>query len=282
MATATIDPTPRRDDGSRPRVPAAGDLDARVIADALRRRPSAIFTDIDGTLSPIMTTPSEALVDPACREALRAIGSHVDLLCVISGRPADEAWRMVRIDEALYVGNHGAERWFRGELLRPPGAERYHARLARAQAMLRLSLANVPGLVFEDKGIGFAVHYRREPSVGPRVLEIAKRIASRRGLEVVPRTAHVEVRAPIGSDKGDSVRTLAWTYGLRGLVVLGDDPVDVPAFAAARVHAAEAGGAAVVVTVGDGVGEEVEPDVRVDSPGAMCALLHSVAGALAS
>ncbi len=282
MATATIDPSPRRDDGSRPRVRPPGDLNSWAVADTLGRRPSAIFTDIDGTISPIVATPSEAWVDPACREALQAIAPHVDLLCVMSGRPADEAWRMVRIDEALYVGNHGAERWFRGELLRPPGAERYHARLARAQAMLRLSLANVPGLVFEDKGIGFAVHYRREPSVGPRVLEVARRVASRRGLEVIPRTAHVEVRAPIESDKGRSLRTIADAYGLRGLVVLGDDAVDVPAFVAAREHAAAIGGAALVVAVGAGVTEEVEPDVRVDSPGAICALLNSAVEALAS
>ena len=141
-------------------LPRAWGPNARLIADALRRRPSAIFTDIDGTLSPIVATPSEATVRQECREALRALTPYVDLLCVLSGRPADEAWRMVRIDEALYVGNHGAERWFRGELLRPPGIERFHARLARAHAMLRLSLANVPGLVFEDKGIGFAVHGR--------------------------------------------------------------------------------------------------------------------------
>ena len=274
MATVVSPPDPRIV------VAPERDLNTWAIADTLRHRPSALFTDIDGTISPIATTPSEATVYGPCREALRALAPHVDLLCVISGRPADEAWRMVRIDEALYVGNHGAERWFRGELLRPPGSERYHARLARAQAMLRLSLANVPGLVFEDKGIGFAVHYRREPSVGPRVLEVAKRIASRRGLEVVERTAHVEIRAPIGSDKGDSLRSLARSYGLRGIVVLGDDPVDLPAFTAAREHAAQAGGVSTIVAVGPNLNEDVDPEVHLASPTEMCALLASVAKAL--
>ena len=275
MATAVSPSEPRIT------VAPARDLNAWAIADTLRHRPSALFTDIDGTISPIATTPSEATVYAPCRDALRALAPHVDLLCVISGRPADEAWRMVRIDDALYVGNHGAERWFRGELLRPPGSERYHARLARAQAMLRLSLANVPGLVFEDKGIGFAVHYRRDPSVGPRVLEAARRIASRRGLEAIERTAHVEIRAPIGSDKGDSLRSLARSYGLRGIVVLGDDPVDLPAFAAAREHAEQTGGLATVVAVGPNVSEDADPDVHLGSPAEMCALLAGVAKALA-
>lgn len=256
------------------------DLNAWVIVDTLRRRPSGLFTDIDGTISPIAATPSEATVYEACREALRALAPCVDLLCVISGRPADEAWRMVRIDEALYIGNHGAERWFHGELLRPPGSERYHARLARAAAMLRLSLANVPGLVFEDKGIGFAVHYRREPSVAPVVLDAARRIAARRGLEAIERTAHVEIRAPIGADKGESLRSLARAYGLEGIVVLGDDPVDLPAFLAAREHAEHTGGASVVVTVGEGADEDIDADVHLSGPSEMCALLGSVAKAL--
>lgn len=254
--------------------------DAGVLAETLRRRPSAVFTDIDGTISQIVPTPAEATVHAACREALRALVPHVDLLCVLTGRPADEAWRMLRIDDALYVGNHGAERWYRGELLRPPGVERYHARLARAQAMLRLSLANVPGLVFEDKGVGFAVHFRRDPSCGPQVLRAARSIAARRGLEVIERTAHVEVRAPVGGDKGTSLSELARSHGLEGLVVLGDDPVDLPAFAAAREHAAERDGAVTIVTVGEGLADKVEADVRLGSPAEMCRLLWSVAEAL--
>ena len=280
MATV-IEPVARQTVTPPPAYPS--DLNVWAIADTLKRRPSAIFTDIDGTISPIASTPSEATVNGACREALRALIPHVDLLCVLTGRPADEAWRMVRIDDALYVGNHGAERWFRGELLRPPGAERYHARLARAQQMLRLSLANVPGLVFEDKGIGFAVHYRREPSVGPQVLEAAKRIAARRGLEVVERTQHVEVRAPIGSDKGDSLHSLARTYGLRGIVVLGDDPVDLPAFVAAREHATETGGVSTIVSIGPSLDDQLEdPDVHLQSPASLCALLGSVVEAMVS
>lgn len=280
MATV-MDPSPKRGSASAP-IAHSRDLDTWVVADTLRRRPSAIFTDIDGTISPIVPTPSEASVDGACRESLRALVPHLDLLCVLTGRPADEAWRMVRIDEALYVGNHGAERWYRGELLRPPGTERYHARLARAQAMLRLSLANVPGLVFEDKGIGMAVHFRHEPSVGSHVLRVARDIATRRGLDVIERTGHIEVRVPIAGDKGTSLGELVRSYGLRGVVVFGDDPVDVPAFAAAREYTEETGGASVVVTVGDTLASDVDADVRLGSPAETCRLLSAVAGALGS
>lgn len=244
---------------------------------ALRRRPSAIFADIDGTLSPIVEIPQNAVVLPACRAALRSLAARVDLVCLLSGRPADEAWRMTGVDEAVYVGNHGVETWLRGELLRPPGVERHHARLARASAMLRVSLANVPGLVFEDKGIGFAIHYRRAPSFADHVLGEATRIAGRRGLDVSVRSAHVEVRAPVPGDKGTALASLAERYALRGLLVLGDDPVDVPAFAAARHYADGHDALAVRVTVG----EVLEPgDLALASPADVGDLLSALAESL--
>jgi trehalose-6-phosphatase len=46
-------------------------VDAAV--SVLRKRPSALISDIDGTLSPIVATPEEALVLPECRDGLRSL-----------------------------------------------------------------------------------------------------------------------------------------------------------------------------------------------------------------
>ena len=249
----------------------------RLAVGALERRPSALFADIDGTLAPIVEIPQNAVVLPEARAALAALVPKVDLVCLLSGRPADEAWRMVRVDDALYVGNHGVETWLRGELLRPAGIERHHARIARANAMLRQTLANVPGLVFEDKGIGFAIHYRREPRVADAVIDAARRIAGRRGLDVHVRSSHVEIRAPVPGDKGGALRSLAERHALRGLVVVGDDPVDVPAFRAARAYADERDATAVRVTVG----ETVEAgEIALSDPSEVAAFLGALADAL--
>lgn len=243
---------------------------AEAVAHALRRRPSALFTDIDGTLSPLVDTPGGARVLEGGRRALRALVGRCDLVCVLTGRPADDAWRMVGVDEAVYVGNHGAETWRRGELLRPAGIERYQPRVARAAALLRVALAGVPGIAFEDKGIAIAVHFRRDERQAQSVREAAERVARRRGLQVVTRTAHVEVRPPLPGDKGTALAELAERHALRGLVVLGDDPVDAPAFAAARAYAARTGAAVVVVTVG---GLRPAGDVDVAGPEAVAELL---------
>lgn len=242
---------------------------------ALARRPRGLFVDIDGTISQIVDTPEQASVSSDCSDALRRLTRLLDVVCVLTGRPADDAWRMVGVDGAIYVGNHGAERWYRGELLRPPGIERYQGRLARAAGMLRALLANTPAIAFEDKGIGFAIHYRRDPSMGPAVLRAATRVSRGLGLEVLRRTAHVEVRAPVPTDKGTALTEIARRQGLAGLVVIGDDPVDAPAFDAARSHAGATGADVVVVTVGDQV--RGQGDLSLDDPAGTCRLLHAVA-----
>lgn len=255
-------------------------INAWAVADALRCRPSGLFVDIDGTLAEIAPTPAGAFVPVGTREALRAIQPHLDLLCVLTGRPADEAWRMVGIDGALYVGNHGAEHWFRGELLRPAGIDRYRPRLARARDMTRLSLADVRGVVFEDKGMAFAVHYRQAPDAAAHVLTVARSAAARCGLDVVERNLHIEVRIPSSEDKGSALLRIAKRHGLGGVVVIGDDAVDLPAFEAARQHAAGSSGRSVVVAVGDRVAQEADADIVLANPAETRALLISAATVL--
>jgi trehalose 6-phosphate phosphatase len=256
-------------------VPARGLATVAPAVSALRQRPSGLFADIDGTISPIVAVPQDAVVLAESREALRQLTGLVDLVCLLSGRPADDAWRMVRVDDALYVGNHGVETWLRGELLRPPEVSRHFARLARASAMIRQALAHVPGLVFEDKGIGFAIHYRREPAAADAVIEAARRIAGRRGLEVRLQSAHVEVRAPSSVDKGTALRDLCERYALRGLLVIGDDRVDMPAFQAAREYARTTGATAVTVAVGESPLRE-EADLSLADPYAASAFMEDV------
>ncbi|MDP2949557.1 MAG: trehalose-phosphatase [Chloroflexota bacterium] len=49
----------------------------------LARRPFGLATDIDGTISPIVDTPSEATVTPLCRRYLQEIARHVDVVAAV-------------------------------------------------------------------------------------------------------------------------------------------------------------------------------------------------------
>lgn len=53
-----------------------------LAAQVLRACPSALITDLDGTLSPIVFAPEEASVLPRCRRALQRPRGQVDLMAV--------------------------------------------------------------------------------------------------------------------------------------------------------------------------------------------------------
>ena len=83
----------------------------------LRAEPAraAILTDIDGTLAPIVDRPEQAAVPEAAREALIALSGRFGLVGCVSGRQAEEARRLVGVDEIAYAGNHGLELLLPGE-----------------------------------------------------------------------------------------------------------------------------------------------------------------------
>ncbi len=85
-----------------------------VIKESLRRSPFGLITDIDGTISQTAPTPQEAKVSPLCRRYLAALCKQLALVATISGRPAAEAKNMIHLDEMVYIGNHGLERWSEG------------------------------------------------------------------------------------------------------------------------------------------------------------------------
>jgi trehalose 6-phosphate phosphatase len=76
---------------------------------------SAILTDIDGTLAPIVERPEQAAVPAAASELLSGLSKRFGLVACISGRRALEARRMVGVEGIAYAGNHGFELLLPGE-----------------------------------------------------------------------------------------------------------------------------------------------------------------------
>ena len=67
-----------------------------------------MLLDVDGTLAPIVERPEDAAVPEPTRDG-GAPGSaeRYALVACISGRPEDDARRVVGVDELVYVGEHG-------------------------------------------------------------------------------------------------------------------------------------------------------------------------------
>jgi trehalose 6-phosphate phosphatase len=207
-----------------------------LAAQVLSTRPSALVSDLDGTISPIAPTPEGASVLPGCRRALERLRDRLDVVAVVSGRPGSEAKRLLDIEGVVYLGNHGLDPWI--GLARPVGpatrqAETASRSLQPALEDLRAALAGEPGLRFEDKEATISIHYRSAPdpeAVRSLVLAAAAQVATRRGLVVGEGKRVVELRPSHWPGKGACLDELARGCGLRGLVYLGDDYPDLHAF----------------------------------------------------
>ncbi len=212
------------------------DETAPVAARLLRARPAALITDIDGTLSPIVSSPEAAIVLPQSRDALRKLSHLLDVVAVISGRTVEDARRMVGLDELLYIGNHGQERWDRRTGYRNEAAA-FAGELRELREKLERELATIEGARIEDKATILSVHYRNAPepeAARERIVKALNRDVASDRYSLSEGKMVVEVRPNLPLDKGSVVKSLVAVHRLKSVVFLGDDRTDIDAMAALR------------------------------------------------
>jgi trehalose 6-phosphate phosphatase len=192
---------------------------------------SAVMTDFDGTLSPIVADPATAYPLPEAAGVLAALGRDFALVAVISGRPVSFlADRLAAAGPAVQLfGAYGLE-WIEDrELKIAPEADQWRSVVAQVVAAARAEFAGeLVGI--EDKGVSVTVHWRQEPEAAVRAGEFALSWAQRTGLVLQPGRMAVEFRPPVGIDKGVVVERLA--RGTSAACFAGDDAGDLAAFAA--------------------------------------------------
>ena len=256
-----------------------------LATEAMGTSPAGLLTDFDGTLSPIVADPGLARLADGAADALRALARKLAVVAVVTGRAPLDARTMSGVPELLVAGNHGAE-WLEpgaGEPIRSDDA-------ARIGALVDEVVDRVPaleGVTVEHKGLSATVHYRNAPvpaAARQAVLDAIGRLPD--GLERRDGRMSVELR-PIGvGDKGAAVRTIIQRFGLRGVVVMGDDVTDLDMFSAVAEARAAGRLRGTIIAVGGADGEvpdEVVAAADVVLPGVDDAadLLTRLASALA-
>jgi trehalose 6-phosphate phosphatase len=202
---------------------------------------SAVLSDLDGTLAPIVERPEDAAVPEPAREALRAIAERYALTAVISGRRATEAKRLVGLDEIAYSGNHGYELLLPGESEPRPypsldGHEQDAPAFVAGHAADELERA---GIRVEDKGAIVALHWRGAENEG-EAESLASEIASEaewQGLVLHRGRKVLEIRPNVPINKGIAVAALLPAAPVGAALYGGDDRTDVDAFVALRTLA---------------------------------------------
>jgi trehalose-phosphatase len=206
----------------------------------LRQRPerSAILTDVDGTIAPIVADPAEAAVPTGTRELLRALAARYALVGCLSGRRALDARRVVGLDELAYSGNHGFELLLPGDTeVRPdPSLDGHEEDAPRFVGGLDRSELDRVGIRTEDKGAIVALHWRGAPNEAAAE-SLAQEIASEAEWDdLVPHRGRkvLEIRPNVPISKGIAVAALIPARPIDHALYGGDDRTDVDAFAALR------------------------------------------------
>ena len=181
-----------------------------VISETLALTPVGLFTDVDGTISEMAPTPAEAVVSAVCRESLVFLAGKLALVAAVSGRSAADTRRLVGVDEMVYVGNHGYERWDAGKVTDWPGVEGYPERISSLLDEFGRRVS-IDGIVVENKGPTASIHYRRcadHEAARRAILSEVARLAQESGLMVSRGKLVVELRPPLDVTKGSGVLSL--------------------------------------------------------------------------
>ena len=191
----------------------------------------ALYLDFDGTLCPLAEHPDQVQVSEELRRLLARLQKALDgALCILSGRPVHQLQALLPgLEELALVGCHG------GEGLDAAPAPGELAQLAQIRRAVGRGCRGRTQAWIEDKPAGFAIHYRRDPALAPRLRQlVARELAGADRLRAIEGACVIEV-LPARHSKGAALRALAASprRSARRPVAVGDDVTDEDAFAAA-------------------------------------------------
>ncbi|XP_059624846.1 trehalose-phosphate phosphatase A-like [Cornus florida] len=219
----------------------------------------ALFLDYDGTLSPIVDNPEDAIMSNNMRSAVRNVAKYFPT-AIISGRGRDKVYEFVRINELYYAGSHGMDimgpvrpasidhpncikstdkQGKEVDLFQP--ASEFLPMIDEVFRSLVEITKDIKGAKVENNKFCISVHYRNVDekswtTIGQAVHEILEdypRLRLTHGRKVL------EVRPVLNWDKGKAVEFLLESLGLSNCddvlpIYVGDDRTDEDAFKVLR------------------------------------------------
>lgn len=191
--------------------------------------PSVLIFDLDGTLAPLVPHFADAKVP------LRTAMQLVNLLrlwpiAVVTGRSVKDAQGRLGFTPDYLFGNHGAER------VDQPAFASLSSGLNTFRHFLKLHAVVMTArkVVFEDKGLSLALHYRQSHNPAETCAWLHELLNSLHA-DVAITDGHkvinvLQLQAP---DKGDALKIIMQESRAVSALVVGDDANDEAAFVAA-------------------------------------------------
>jgi len=198
-------------------------------------REPVFFLDYDGTLSPIVSHPDDAILTKSMKESLRKLSKQF-IVAIITGRDLDDIRPRAGLENLWYAGSHGFD------IAGPSGdvehrqGEDFLPVLDEVEERLRERLSAVSGCLVERKRFSIATHYRQVAvdqvdNVKQTVEELAARHPE---LRMTSGKKVFELQPDIDCNKGTALRWLMDTLELDLSqyfpIYIGDDVTDEDAF----------------------------------------------------
>lgn len=203
------------------------------------RRP-VVFLDYDGTLTPIVSRPEDAVLSEDMRDALKGLSGLVTV-AVVTGRDKEDVERLVGLDQLIYAGSHGyiitgpdglfMEHPHSGEII--PVLDRME------EALHKPVKERTRGVQIDRKRYAIGLHYRNaRPGDEKVVYELAEEMLDKfPGHKLGEGKKIVEIKPDLDWHKGKAVHWIMKALELQDKedqvpVFIGDDITDEDAFRA--------------------------------------------------
>lgn len=187
---------------------------------------TGIFSDFDGTLSPIVSDPADAKPADGVVDALEELAEVFGLVAIVSARSLEDLHARIKPKGVLLAGAYGRERSDQRQRRRTEGWETVAVAATGA-------VRGLPGVRVERKGTGVALHFRGAEEHEDAVRSVAETLAEEFSLQLRPGRMVCDLIVP-GPGKGEAIAALVQERTLRCALVAGDDIADVEAFAMLR------------------------------------------------
>ncbi len=208
----------------------------------LKHKRPAFFLDYDGTLTPIVQRPEDAVLSDEMRKTLFDLADKFTV-AVVTGRDKEDVQQFIKLDNIIYSGSHGyITSGPDGLFMEHEDSEKIIASLDNIEQELHeIFPEKAKGVQLDRKRHAIAVHYRNadEKDV-PLVFDVVDEMLEKhKGHKKGEGKMVVEIKPDIDWHKGKAVLWILEALGINKdeqtiPIFIGDDVTDEDAFEAIK------------------------------------------------
>ncbi len=216
--------------------------DADSVFHIFSKRKPAVFLDYDGTLSPIVSKPEDAILSDEMKITLKELANKFTV-AIVTGRDKEDVENLVGLKELIYAGSHGyIITGPDGLFMEHPDSKKIIPRLDEIEQEIEKILAEkTQGTQVDRKRYAIGIHYRNARMEDEEVVfELVDKILEKYpGHKKGEGKKIVEIKPDIDWHKGKAVEWILNALQMSDRedvipVFIGDDITDEDAFVALK------------------------------------------------